>query len=152
MGLSRLSVRSLVYVCTFMAAGAVVATSVGSAVALTKNLGPSSSPSNAQETLEFSLKSLTAVAVSFFGLTMAAQSGSPSVREGLALALELVSGIATGLALGVGGMLQAKNVAAFLDLRHWDPTLMFVMGGAIMVALPVVQLAVMPRINAGPLG
>jgi uncharacterized protein len=51
----------------------------------------------------------------------------------------LLSGFVFALGLGLGGMTQPQKVTAFLDLfGHWDPSLMFVMGGAIMVHMPVV--------------
>jgi uncharacterized protein len=50
----------------------------------------------------------------------------------------LVSGFVFALGLGLGGMTQPQKVTAFLDLfGHWDPSLMFVMGGAILVHMPV---------------
>lgn len=50
-----------------------------------------------------------------------------------------VSGFLFAIGLGLGGMTQPHKVTAFLDLfGHWDPSLMFVMGGAIMVHMPVV--------------
>lgn len=50
----------------------------------------------------------------------------------------LVSGFVFALGLGLGGMTQPQKVTAFLDLfGPWDPSLMFVMGGAIMVHMPV---------------
>jgi len=50
----------------------------------------------------------------------------------------LLSGFVFAIGLGLGGMTQPLKVTAFLDLfGHWDPSLMFVMGGAIMVHMPV---------------
>jgi uncharacterized membrane protein YedE/YeeE len=40
------------------------------------------------------------------------------------------------IGLGVAGMTQPAKVIGFLDVAgHWDPTLMFVMGGAVMLGL-----------------
>lgn len=44
------------------------------------------------------------------------------------------SGLLFATGLGISGMTQPQKVIAFLDLvGTWDPSLMFVMGGALMV-------------------
>lgn len=44
-----------------------------------------------------------------------------------------MAGVIFGAGLAVGGMIDPARVQAFLDLfGHWDPTLAFVMGGAIL--------------------
>jgi len=59
-------------------------------------------------------------------------------RNGLALAVGLIF----GLGLCLSGMYQPAKVIGFLDLAgNWDPSLAFVMGGAIVVALPAFLLA-----------
>ena len=49
------------------------------------------------------------------------------------------SGFASGLVFGAGlvvsQMTRPSRVAGFLDVAHWDPTLMFVMAGAVGVAM-----------------
>lgn len=46
----------------------------------------------------------------------------------------LVSGILFGAGLALGGMTNPARVRGFLDLfGNWDPTLAFVMGGAVLV-------------------
>lgn len=46
----------------------------------------------------------------------------------------LVSGILFGAGLTLGGMTDPSRVRGFLDLLgDWDPTLAFVMGGAVLV-------------------
>ena len=50
-------------------------------------------------------------------------------------------GLVFALGLGVSGMTEAAKVVAFLDFfGDWDPSLMFVMGGAILVYLPAYRL------------
>jgi len=45
-----------------------------------------------------------------------------------------ISGIAFGAGLAIGGMTDPARVRGFLDLfGEWDPTLAFVMGGAVIV-------------------
>lgn len=51
-----------------------------------------------------------------------------------ALILPLVSGTIFGAGLTIGGMTDPARVRGFLDLfGAWDPTLAFVMGGAVLV-------------------
>jgi len=52
-----------------------------------------------------------------------------------------LSGVIFALGLGLGGMTQPHKVIAFLDLAgRWDPSLAFVMAGAIAVYLPAYRL------------
>ena len=49
----------------------------------------------------------------------------------------LLAGLVFGLGLCLSGMTNPAKVLSFLDLAgDWDPSLAFVMGGAIAVALP----------------
>lgn len=55
--------------------------------------------------------------------------------------MQIVSSLVAGLLFGVGlivsGMVNPQKVQNFLDLfGAWDPSLAFVMGGAVLVALP----------------
>jgi hypothetical protein len=53
----------------------------------------------------------------------------------------LISGLLFALGLGIAGMTNPSKVLAFLDvLGEWDPSLMFVMGGAILVYMPVYRV------------
>ena len=57
-------------------------------------------------------------------------------------ALGLIVGLIFGLGLCLSGMYEPAKVTGFLDLAgRWDPSLAFVMGGAIAVALPAFALA-----------
>ncbi|MBF2037119.1 MAG: YeeE/YedE family protein [Leptolyngbyaceae cyanobacterium T60_A2020_046] len=48
----------------------------------------------------------------------------------------LISGLIFGFGLGVSQMIDRDRVIGFLDVAgHWDPTLAFVMGGAVAVTL-----------------
>ena len=50
------------------------------------------------------------------------------------LLLAVVSGIVFGFGLALSGMMDPLRVRSFLDLfGEWDPTLAFVMGGAVLV-------------------
>jgi uncharacterized membrane protein YedE/YeeE len=53
-------------------------------------------------------------------------------HSGRLLALALAAGALFGLGLGVSGMTRPAKVLGFLDITgDWDPTLLFVMGGAV---------------------
>ncbi len=47
-----------------------------------------------------------------------------------------IFGVIFALGLGIGGMTEPTRIIGFLDVAgHWDPTLAFVMGGAVTVSL-----------------
>jgi uncharacterized membrane protein YedE/YeeE len=65
--------------------------------------------------------------------------------------MALIAGLVFGIGLIVSGMTDPSKVLGFLDLAgKWDPSLAFVMGGAILVALPAFRLAL--RRNRSLLG
>ena len=50
----------------------------------------------------------------------------------------LISGIIFGIGLVIAGMTNPSKVMGFLNVfGNWDPSLIFVMGGAIAVSMPV---------------
>ncbi|MDG1851003.1 MAG: YeeE/YedE family protein, partial [Gammaproteobacteria bacterium] len=58
------------------------------------------------------------------------------------LIIIIASGILFGLGLSVSEMVNPARVLGFLNiLGPWDPTLIFVMGGALTVAVPGFQYA-----------
>jgi uncharacterized membrane protein YedE/YeeE len=64
-----------------------------------------------------------------------AKSGTP-----MAL-MALVSGILFGMGLTLSDMINPQRVLGFLDVAGtWDPTLAFVMGGALLVTFPAFAL------------
>lgn len=64
-------------------------------------------------------------------------------------ALGLISGVLFGAGLAVSGMLDPVRVRGFLDLLGaWDPTLAFVMGGAM---LPMAIAWIVQRRMAAPI-
>ncbi|QDG94607.1 YeeE/YedE family protein (plasmid) [Rhizobium sp. NIBRBAC000502774] len=58
------------------------------------------------------------------------------------LAVALVAGAIFGFGLSLSGMVDPARVLGFLDIAngHWDPSLMFVLGGAVLVAVPGVMI------------
>lgn len=57
--------------------------------------------------------------------------------------LALAAGALFSFGLSLSGMVDPARVSGFLDVAggHWDPSLMFVLGGAVMVAVPGVLLS-----------
>ena len=59
----------------------------------------------------------------------------------MTLIVALLVGILFGVGLSLSGMTDPQKVLGFLDLAGaWQPTLAFVMGGALMVTLPTFAL------------
>ena len=59
----------------------------------------------------------------------------------MAAMIGLLVGLLFGAGLALSGMTDTQKVIGFLDLfGDWDITLMFVMGGGLMVTVPVYQL------------
>ena len=55
-------------------------------------------------------------------------------------------GLVFGLGLAISGMMNPAKVIGFLDVTgSWDPTLPFVMGGALLVAVPAYRLILVRR-------
>ncbi|HAU4873587.1 TPA: YeeE/YedE family protein [Aeromonas hydrophila] len=63
----------------------------------------------------------------------------------MALLTSLLAGLLFGLGLAISGMIDPARVIGFLDLAgHWDPSLAFVMGGALLAFMPGYFLLVKP--------
>ncbi|MDP9438147.1 MAG: YeeE/YedE family protein [Actinomycetota bacterium] len=59
----------------------------------------------------------------------------------LRMTVALSSGALFGLGLAVSGMANPQKVIGFLEVAgDWDPTLAFVMGGALLVAAPTFRM------------
>ncbi|MDX6380577.1 MAG: uncharacterized protein QOI57_1601 [Rubrobacteraceae bacterium] len=59
----------------------------------------------------------------------------------LRMLVTLLSGTLFGLGLAISGMVNPAKVIGFLDIAgDWDPTLAFVMGGALLVTVPAFRL------------
>lgn len=62
-------------------------------------------------------------------------------NSGLFVVMALVSGLLFGIGLTLSDMINPQRVLGFLDVAgSWDPTLAFVMGGALLVTFPAFQL------------
>ena len=55
--------------------------------------------------------------------------------------LSLISGIVFGIGLVISGMTNPEKVIGFLSItKNWDASLIFVMGGAIIVTTPFIMI------------
>jgi len=56
--------------------------------------------------------------------------------------VSLAAGALFGFGLSLSGMVDPARVIGFLDIAsgHWDPSLAFVLGGALLVALPGIAI------------
>ncbi|KOO04427.1 YeeE/YedE family protein [Vibrio nereis] len=60
--------------------------------------------------------------------------------------VSLFSGVLFGLGMIISGMANPEKVVGFLDVAGaWDPSLMFVMGGALLVFMPSYFLLIKPK-------
>ncbi|MDA9555873.1 YeeE/YedE family protein [Vibrio sp.] len=67
----------------------------------------------------------------------------------LSFIFPILSGLLFGLGMTISGMTDTNKVLGFLDvLGQWDPSLLFVMGGALMVFSPVYFLQIKQRKTA----
>ncbi len=64
------------------------------------------------------------------------------MNASLRLLVALIAGALFGFGLSLSGMVDPARVIGFLDVAsgHWDPSLAFVLGGALLVALPGVAI------------
>ena len=144
-GLGRRSARSLAAVCTFMATGALAATVTQTATAgyladaASSAILASAPPLPDGKGLGVAV--LAAAVPTFLALeAVGHRVASKESREAFAAAVNFLGGAFFALGLGVSGMTVPARVATFLDLSRglagWNPALMFVMGGAVLVTLP----------------
>ena len=64
----------------------------------------------------------------------------------VSLFVALLSGVLFGAGMNISGMVDPANIFAFLDITgDWDPSLAFVMGGALLVFAPFYHFIIKPR-------
>ncbi|RLV58732.1 YeeE/YedE family protein [Parashewanella curva] len=62
--------------------------------------------------------------------------------------ISLASGLFFGIGMAISGMVNPNNVIGFLDIfGNWNPSLIFVMGGALAVFMPSYLLVIKPRVR-----
>jgi hypothetical protein len=150
-GNARLSIRSAAYTIAFMASGMAVATftqsaaAAGIAAAAPPFVWPASDVSNSGALL------LASAVLAMLGLCRAGQEFKQEPKA-VGLAAELAAGVLFAFGLVYTGMVRPTKVIGFLSPTHpaWDLTLAFVMGGALLIALPGFQLILTKRIITKP--
>ncbi|WFB50025.1 YeeE/YedE family protein [Vibrio coralliilyticus] len=61
----------------------------------------------------------------------------------------LLSGLLFGIGMALSGMTNPENVIGFLDVTGaWNPSLVFVMGGALLVFAPAYHFLIKPQAKA----
>jgi uncharacterized membrane protein YedE/YeeE len=178
-GNSRLSARSAAATVTFMMTAMATATLGGSleATGLAAAAGASTSmvPYSpiAAATLQqgllllagsaAGLAALYAVASRLLAAPRKQQEGGSRLRGALDLVAEAATGLVFGLGLAFSGMARPSKVlgflslgafdglGAFVPLARWDPSLPFVMGGALLLTLPAFQLIARGKLVCKPL-
>ncbi|EEX32013.1 transporter [Vibrio coralliilyticus] len=61
----------------------------------------------------------------------------------------LVSGLLFGIGMALSGMTNPENVIGFLDVTGaWNPSLVFVMGGALLIFAPAYHFLIKPQAKA----
>jgi len=145
-GLARLSLRSWIAVPCFMFWAKVVGTLSGSLRDLPPDHSVEMSLPKWRKALAASLISV-AVLLMIMGAAILAKPLSrfedrPEVLNHLKAVAEFCSGLTFGIGLAVSTMVRPSKVTGFLDWGSgaWDPTLAFVMGGALCVTFPFFQV------------
>ncbi|KXZ52032.1 hypothetical protein GPECTOR_10g1055 [Gonium pectorale] len=173
-GVARLSPRSLVFMALFMAVG--MATGSLAATAAAVNVAPLPPalqlPTATEVRLAATLAGAGAAAFATLaaaGWLLARRSAATAgtaagVRDqapaaaaaqcpaALELAAEVAAGALVTLGLGLGGMTRPSKVSGFLTLSaaSWDPSLPFIMLGAVSVAMLAYQGVVRFRLMSKP--
>jgi uncharacterized membrane protein YedE/YeeE len=148
-GMARLSIRSIISTCTFMLFGALAVTVLHSSQATGLPAG------FIVPVVDDALTRMSAIVL---GSTAAFLSTMMILmRRANSALLESVANFGTGvlfsLGLAVSGMLDSAKVIGFLSVLSgtWDASLAFVMGGALLVAMPGYQLVLSKFGPARPL-
>lgn len=153
-GLSRLSLRSLTAVCTFMFTGAVTSYLTREGPLATMVMLPEAAPEvlNSADVIGSLLPTLVACGAAIVTFSynnwLAKLLGRPPHKfehkdEAHTSLVEHITsyavGAVTGIALGISGMCNPDRVVNFLNFSSastgWDPSLMAVMGGAVLFNL-----------------
>ena len=72
-----------------------------------------------------------------------------SKKDFLKILISMIAGTLFGLGMIISDMINPAKVLAFLDITgNWDPSLAFVMGGALAVFTPIYHLVIKKRNTA----
>ncbi|KAL4544959.1 hypothetical protein Ndes2526B_g02084 [Nannochloris sp. 'desiccata'] len=153
-GNARFSPRSFVSTLTFMSCGAIATASMQTATLFGIAPGLVPMPAPAADILQLSKMTLAASVVLLTVVSLAARAlikrqsyGECSIEDSpsapwLSRFTDFAAGFLFALSLGVAGMTKSSKVTGFLAVLSgtFDPSLIFVMGGALLVATPAFQL------------
>lgn len=142
-GIGRLSTRSIVATCVFMACGAATVAAFGTVGELhvseaTRTLNMLARAPEAKMILYGKIVAAgVAIQAALYALAKREGGGITDVVKKLELASEGFIGFFFGLGLVVSGMTNPAKVAGFLAFtsKAFDPSLAFVMGGALTVVI-----------------
>lgn len=133
-GISDLRFRSLIATCVFMSFG------IGTAVlATTASYLPTFSNNSSYSSGGYSTLVFIGICVLLVGLSILTQKAYSvdSVQTAVFSSIsEVLFGASFGIAMCVSNMTKLSATISFLDFRHWNPALAFVMGGAIFIGMP----------------
>jgi uncharacterized membrane protein YedE/YeeE len=142
-GNARLSVRSMAYTGTFMAAGFITASLLESATHV-QTVHAATPPIELM--LRAAVRLLAAHVGAYAALAMLGRTRALAPSLALDL-LSFVDGSLFACGLGLSGMTSAARVAQFLDISagRWNPTLMFVMAGGLALTAPFMLALVLSK-------
>lgn len=127
-GIAQFRIRSVVATCMFMGTGFATAIFSNTSALLPSFTGPK----DLTQSIQLALPVTGVLVANAVISTIIPKKMVPlSALRVHALITELLCGTAFGVAMGVSGMSKMSATISFLDLRTFNPALMFVMGGAI---------------------
>lgn len=156
-GRSFLGLASFLNVCCFMGSAAVVAMATGASEAvLSTDLSTSDVSDAVLKKWIMAALALLAVAAQWplrkrsdgssiclnFCLPLVGPDFNDTLNFWLPLIGDISAGIAFAFALAISGMSRPSKVLGFVEPTRaggWDPTLAFVMGGALLVSFPAIN-------------
>jgi len=152
-GLARLSLRSWVGVPCFMGMGMVSATVFRGAEDIPADPLSERLAADWQKALAW-FGGLVALLLLSSVVLVALRRNFGLDNQKLAPGVELVTGFCFGSGMGISGMVRASKVIGCLDLASgkWDPSLMFVMAGALSFTFPFFQIQELKGYNTPLLG
>lgn len=152
-GNARFSRRSMVATGLFVAAGfasaALFCTTNSNAQSILSLAASSTWPPKPLTSAVMAGEILLIFGASITCVWKATKCGAVSLRLGQRF-VDCLTGLMFGLALGLSGMANPSRVSKFFDLKSPDPTLAFVIGGALVVTAPYFA-TISQEINGEPI-
>lgn len=138
-GLGRLSPRSFVNVLAFLTAGLLLASFTFSSAA-ELGVAPIVVPENGGD---YAWQSALVVVLPPIAIALAVKFNQPRVSH-------LTLGVVFGFGLAISGMTEPTKVIGFLNVRsgQWDPSLMCVLGGAVLVSFASYRAKALSKVVA----